>query len=317
MRRTSGWVGLTVLVVGAIAEAQVPTCGNMVLEPPELCDDGNLVDGDGCDANCTSTACGNGIVTAGEACDDGNLVAGDCCSPTCLLESRPPDCSEATASVDQLWPPNHKLVPVSVVGVTDPDGDPVEVVVTAVAQDEPLDGDGDGSTCPDASGIGSDTAALRAERSGRGDGRVYHVAFAARDACSACLGEVTVCVPHDRGRGSTCGDGGALVDSTGGAPPCEGSSCGGVACVPDADELAPAECGGTRAPKAVGRRAERARALLARPGGRTAARAAKLLLRAGRSAENAGKRGEVSESCAEALARRLAGAATCAACSGE
>jgi cysteine-rich repeat protein len=29
----------------------------------EVCDDGNLVSGDGCDLNCTVTACGNGIST--------------------------------------------------------------------------------------------------------------------------------------------------------------------------------------------------------------------------------------------------------------
>ena len=49
-------------------------CGNGSLEGTEQCDDGNLTNGDGCDANCTNTACGNGIATAGEACDDGNLA---------------------------------------------------------------------------------------------------------------------------------------------------------------------------------------------------------------------------------------------------
>ena len=33
-------------------------------QPAKQCDDGNTVNGDGCDANCTVTACGNGIVTA-------------------------------------------------------------------------------------------------------------------------------------------------------------------------------------------------------------------------------------------------------------
>lgn len=45
----------------------------------EACDDGNLVDGDGCDGNCTATSCGNAVVTAGEFCDDGNLINGDGC----------------------------------------------------------------------------------------------------------------------------------------------------------------------------------------------------------------------------------------------
>lgn len=62
---------------------------------PELCDDGNQVDGDGCSADCMSKeTCGNGMVdaAAGETCDDGNAVAGDGCSPRCtteLLDWRP------------------------------------------------------------------------------------------------------------------------------------------------------------------------------------------------------------------------------------
>ena len=58
-------------------------CGNGVKTAGEQCDDGNHTDGDGCDSNCTTTACGNGIVTPPEECDDGNLVNGDGCSSTC------------------------------------------------------------------------------------------------------------------------------------------------------------------------------------------------------------------------------------------
>src|SRR5262245_47764906 len=61
--------------------------GDGTVEPGEICDDGNLVDGDGCDSNCTPTACGNGIVTAPEACDDGNVVDGDGCDSNCTIPS--------------------------------------------------------------------------------------------------------------------------------------------------------------------------------------------------------------------------------------
>lgn len=64
----------------------VSTCGNGLVEASEVCDDGNLVNGDGCDANCTPTGCGNGIVTAPETCDDGNTSGGDGCSATCKIE---------------------------------------------------------------------------------------------------------------------------------------------------------------------------------------------------------------------------------------
>ena len=76
---------------------EATTCGNGTTEFPELCDDANLADGDGCDSNCTPTGCGNDIVTAGEQCDDGNTAAGDCCGPTCQLESDGAPCDDGDA----------------------------------------------------------------------------------------------------------------------------------------------------------------------------------------------------------------------------
>ncbi len=81
-------------------DAQI--CGDGTIEGScgEVCDDGNRVDGDGCDSNCMPTGCGNGIVTAGEECDDHDLTGGDGCSATCALESgwsctgQPSVCSE-------------------------------------------------------------------------------------------------------------------------------------------------------------------------------------------------------------------------------
>lgn len=127
-----------------------------------------------------------------------------------------PDCSRAAAvPATVLWEPDHKLVPVSITGVTDPDGDPVKTTIAFVFQDEPANDIGDGATCPDASGTGTSQAQVRAERSGKRDGRVYHIQFLSEDGRGgSCTGEVTVCVPHDRKPGATCVDEGALFDST-------------------------------------------------------------------------------------------------------
>ncbi|MDH3879268.1 MAG: SBBP repeat-containing protein, partial [Desulfobacterales bacterium] len=44
-------------------------CGNGVVDTGETCDDGNNVNGDGCDASCLLEAgCGNGVLDAGEIC---------------------------------------------------------------------------------------------------------------------------------------------------------------------------------------------------------------------------------------------------------
>ena len=62
------------------------TCGNGVVNAYEGCDDGNLVNGDGCNSMCQIEPCGNGVLNVGETCDDGNLVNGDGCSSLCQLE---------------------------------------------------------------------------------------------------------------------------------------------------------------------------------------------------------------------------------------
>jgi hypothetical protein len=166
---------------------------------------------------------------AGTPCpDDGDSCTDDECDAagTCAHPRKPgcnqnPDCSGAFASPGNLWPPNHQFVTVSVAGVTDPDGDPLALTVTGIAQDEALDDAAEPGTCSDAALAGS-TARVRAERDGGGDGRVYHVSFVADDGRGGrCSGIVTVCVPHDQGAGHRCVDQGARFDSTKGV-------CGGT-----------------------------------------------------------------------------------------
>ncbi len=106
--------------------------------------------------------------------------------------NEPPDCSHVTATPNMLWPPNHKLVPVSLAGATDPDGDQVTFTITGVTQDEPT------GRKPDALlGAGSNEVSLRATRSGAG--RVYRIAYKATDGRGGeCSGTATVGVPHNK-----------------------------------------------------------------------------------------------------------------------
>jgi hypothetical protein len=131
-----------------------------------------------------------------------------------VITNLPPDCDHAVSSVGNiLWPPDHKTIPVTI-SVPDADGDHVKVTITAIRQDEPTNARGDGNTCPDGTGIGTDTAQIRSERTGLGDGRVYRILFTADDGRGAtCTGVVGICVPHDQAH-LECGDEGALYDST-------------------------------------------------------------------------------------------------------
>jgi hypothetical protein len=133
---------------------------------------------------------------------------------TCGTPNNNPDCSTAAPSEETLWPPNHKMNDITIAGVTDPDGDPVAITIDSIFQDEPTSGLGDGDQSPDGAGVGTDTARVRSERSGTGDGRVYHISFTAEDGIGGtCSGEVLVSVPHDQ-NGAAAVDQGALFDST-------------------------------------------------------------------------------------------------------
>lgn len=93
--------GFTVVNGGLVPTGGV-TCGDSVVSPPETCDDGNLVAGDGCSASCTlepgfqcptpgmpctPSTCGNGIKEGLEQCDDGPWVA----DSTGIIKDRPYD----------------------------------------------------------------------------------------------------------------------------------------------------------------------------------------------------------------------------------
>ncbi|HPD56735.1 MAG TPA: hypothetical protein PKW17_05825, partial [Smithellaceae bacterium] len=100
---------------------------------------------------------------------------------------------------------------ITVGGVVDPDGDKVTTTVNSIKQDEAVNGLGDGDTSPDAT---INPLQVRAERSGTGNGRVYHIGFTAQDdKGGSCEGVVKVCVPHDQGQQKTCVDDGPLYDA--------------------------------------------------------------------------------------------------------
>jgi len=66
-------------------------CGDFVTDPAnaEECDDGTANSNsvpDACRVSCVDAFCGDGVIDTGEACDDGNIINGDGCSATCTIE---------------------------------------------------------------------------------------------------------------------------------------------------------------------------------------------------------------------------------------
>ncbi len=193
-------------------------------------------------------------------------------------------------------------------GVTASGEAPVTITITGITQDESVDGPGAGQTCPDAVGVGTAVTLIRAERSGSGDGRVYHVSFLADDGHGGqCVGTVTVCVPLQR-TDPGCVDEGSLIDST--RPTC-GGLCGDVCNVTGILETA--FCVDEILPAAVDRRIGSARKALQRAARtRSEARANRLIARAARLAGvasglavKAETSGAISSPCAQSVAGAL------------
>lgn len=111
----------------------------------------------------------------------------------------PPAISALTVAPGVLWPPDHRMVPVTV-GVTAADScTAVSCRIVSVTSNEPVNGLGDGDRTPDWVITGPLAASLRAERRARGDGRTYTLTVRCTDGSgNASTKSVTVTVPADR-----------------------------------------------------------------------------------------------------------------------
>lgn len=129
---------------------------------------------------------------------DGTLDAA-CSTTVTVVDTTSPIITSLVAGPSTLWPPNHKFVPVRIKIKTE-DCSPVKSKIVSVTSNEPVDGLGDGRTQPDWVITGDLTLKLRAERSGKGSGRVYTITVEASDGINPpTQGTVEVKVPHDAG----------------------------------------------------------------------------------------------------------------------
>jgi hypothetical protein len=105
-----------------------------------------------------------------------------------------------SASPNRLFPPNHKLVPVTISVTTQ--GNAVSCRITSVSSNQPINGTGDGNTSPDWIITGDLTVLLRAERAGNiKTDRVYTIAVQCTDSFgNSATTSVRVTVAHDNGK---------------------------------------------------------------------------------------------------------------------
>jgi hypothetical protein len=130
--------------------------------------------------------------------NNGNFVKQT--QPVVVEDTIPPVIERIVATPDVLRPPNHKmvLVTLNVSAFDNCDLAPFCQIIS-VSSNEPENGLGDGDMAPDWEITGNLTANLRAERSGKGSGRVYTITVRCTDyAGNSSEGQTTVTVPHDK-----------------------------------------------------------------------------------------------------------------------
>lgn len=166
----SGWYTSDATVSWTVTDAQTPVTSTAGCDTV-------VVDADTAGATYTCTATSSG----------GTASA----SVTIRRDATPPEITCAPTP-EALWPPNGRLVPVSVaVEVTDGTSGPAGFALTSAPSSDAADF---AVGTPDVAGL------LRAQRPGDGGDRVYTLGYTAQDvAGNTATCDAQVVVPHDRG----------------------------------------------------------------------------------------------------------------------
>lgn len=126
-----------------------------------------------------------------------------------VVDTLAPEISVLAAPQD-LWPPNHEMVAEHIAWQVrdrcDAAGVRVELLSVSASEPDDAPGPGDGETGGDIQGADFGTpdadVRLRAERDGKGPGRVYELRYRAIDrGGNDTVGLAVVTVPHDQGNG--------------------------------------------------------------------------------------------------------------------
>jgi len=121
-------------------------------------------------------------------------------SATTTASNPPPMITGPAVDRPVLWPPNHKMVAVSVdYGTSDNCGE--VACALSVSSNEPVNGTGDGDTSPDWQIVDAHHVLLRSERAGGGNGRIYTILITCTDTSgNPTARTVTVKVPKSQGQ---------------------------------------------------------------------------------------------------------------------
>jgi hypothetical protein len=110
-----------------------------------------------------------------------------------------PSISAVTATPNVLWPPNHKMVNVTISYTVSDACDASPTASLSVSSNESASGGGSGNTSPDWQVVDAHHVNLLAERDGSGTGRIYTITVTSTDSLGVTsTATTTVTVPHNQ-----------------------------------------------------------------------------------------------------------------------
>jgi hypothetical protein len=118
-----------------------------------------------------------------------------------VVDTTPPQIIRIVGSETNLWPPDHKMVPVTfTVQATDLVDPNPQTHIVSISSNQPPNSGGDGNTGPDYEITGPLSVKLRAERQGNSE-RLYTITFVSTDASgNSSTGTYVVHVAQSKGR---------------------------------------------------------------------------------------------------------------------
>lgn len=143
---------------------------------------------------------GDTTVTWTATDDDGNQTVD---TQVVTIEDTTPPELNVSVTPEMLWPPNHKMVTIHAEITASDTCDPEPMVrLSSITSSEPDNGKGDGNTVNDIQGAdfgtGDRSFMLRAERQGKGPGRIYTITYQAEDSDNTTIAKTEVIVPKSQ-----------------------------------------------------------------------------------------------------------------------
>ena len=153
------------------------------------------------DAQPISAAYTVGVTTIVWTARDAAGNQASCAQTITVNDAQLPVITGGTANPSTLWPPNHKMVDVTIsYNVTDNCTPSAAIVCDlTVSSNEPPVPPGDGHSSAEWTVIDAHHVQLRSERDGNGNGRIYTITITCREASgNTATKTVTVTVPHNQ-----------------------------------------------------------------------------------------------------------------------